>query len=80
MKIVQKKKTDARDRSGYKFFVVIKPEGSPFRLESGWDNLDDAKTMSRELPGYLNAKAFALTDLKRMSLNPANENHWYKEK
>ena len=77
MKLIRKTK-DVRDKTSYSFFVVIKPEGSPFKLESGWDNIQEAKDMVKELPGYLNAKAFAKKDLVKFNLDPAKENNWYK--
>lgn len=77
MKLIRKAK-DAKDKASYSFFVVIKPEGSPFKLESGWDSIQEAKDMVKELPGYLNAKAFAKKDLGKFGLDPAKENNWYK--
>ena len=79
MRLSRKRRTDAKDKSLYGFFVVVKPEGSGFKLESGWDTFQEAKDMVRELPSYLNAKAFTRAQLKSFSLDPANNNHWMKE-
>ena len=69
---------DATDRGSYSFYVVVKPEGAGFQLESGWDTVEEAKDMVKELPRYLNAKVFSKNQLGRLSLNPSNNNHWMK--
>lgn len=74
MKLIRK--NDAKDKSKYNFFVVVKPEGKGFMLESGWDTLQEAKDMVKELPGYLNPKAVAKSSLAGLSLNPGNNKHW----
>ena len=79
MKLYRKKIVDAKDKASYDFYVVVKPEGTGFKLESGWDTMQEAKDMVRELPAYLNAKAFTRVQLKSISLDPKNNNHWMKE-
>lgn len=79
MKLYRKKIVDAKDKASYDFYVVVKPEGAGFKLESGWDTMQEAKNMVRELPAYLNAKAFAKNNLKSIGLDPKNNNHWMKD-
>ena len=78
MRLIRRVKNDAKDKSTYAFFVVVKPEGTGFQLESGWDTMQEAKDMVKELPRYLNPKAFGKNSLKSMGLDPKNNNHWMK--
>jgi len=69
------KKTDAGDRSKHKFYVVVEQNGQS-KLESGWDDIHEARDMARELPAYLRAKVIPVGQLKQFSLDPSNNSHW----
>ena len=73
MKLLRKK--DAGDRSKHKFYIVVEQNGKS-KLESGWDDIHEARDMAKELPVYLKAKVFPVGQLKQFSLNPTNNQDW----
>ena len=77
-KTAKKLISERKDKSQYQFYVVVEPAGSSLKLESGWDNMQEAKDMAKELPGYLNAKPVKRNDLNRMNLDPTKQQSWLK--
>ena len=59
---------------GYKFYVVIGGN----KIESGWEYKEDAKDQLGELPSEQRpGKVFQRLGLKKLGLDPENENDWY---
>lgn len=59
------------DQPDYKYYVVV--DG---KIETGWENREDAKDQLDELPPNKKGKVVAKVTLKKMDLEPERDSDW----
>lgn len=63
------------NQKDYKFYVIVND-----KIQSGWEYEEDAKDMLKDLPPDQKGKIYKKGGLKKLDLDPENNDHWLKIK